>query len=478
MQKRPRCYVLVPSQGSSKEEASPHIDNPQENNEEVGSEVSLTEASRPSKLPEPTFFVSVPIWKPEKTRLRSTPLLSQYQLVYHLDDFIICILCGSAIPWNYLRSHLEMEWIDQPAYAPGIKIAHCTQLRANHLRVVDADLEADIEKEIRELTKCPGFLESRPWVKMPETCSAMEGIAMFEGVYCSQCKISARGQDDGTCKCGKTLQPATVQCLAYHWRECQRWFRVSTPANPPPQYLSAKDPIQLTVKQLRVLKIQLLSGFIEDRKPSPLPQVLTRLGLDTFCHKIWEHKSFLSIWKGIEQWPQGKVALKHLVIETAVKDYKKLLTANPSLKQLAFSNRWSVCFLLLPKKLVIIDFPSAQQVQALFTSPQKLQSRSMQDQRSTYFGPQFLQQNLGVHSFSSPRNRRKPFSTSPRVSLQRPRAKSWKNSFAQPSTPSTCLKTPPAWPMTNSSHLLLYSRPYKYQPRTKHLLKSDLWTRN
>ena len=395
---------------------SPHTDNPQGDNGEAGSEVSLTGASTSSKLPEPAFYVSVPIWKPQKTALRSTPLLSQYQLVYHLEGFIICTLCGSAIPWNYLHSHLEMEWIVQPVYAPGVKVAHCIQLRANHQRVIDKNLEANIANEIRGFTKHPDFIESRPWVEMPETRSAIEGVAIFEGVYCSQCKISAQGQDGGVCKCGNILQPATVQCLAYHWKECQQWFRVSTPTNPP-QYPSAQDPIQLTVEQLRVLKIQLLSSFMKDERPSPLPQVLTKLGLDTFCHKMWGHKAFLSIWNGIEQWPQEKVNLEHLVIKTAVKDYKKLLTAHSSLKQLVFSNRWSVCFLLAPEGLIIIDFYSAQQVQALFTSPQKLQSRFMQDQRSTYFGPQLLQQNLGIHLFFLPRNRRTPFSASLRASL-------------------------------------------------------------
>jgi len=339
-----------------------HTDNLQGDNEEGGSEVSLMGASTSSKPLESAVYVSVPIWKPWKTRLRSTPPLSQYQLVYHLDGFIICTLCGSAIPWNHLRSHLEIEWIDQPSYAPGAKVAHCTQLRPNHQRVVNTNLEADVEEEIRGLTRHPSFLESQPWVEMPETCSAVEGVAMFEGVYCSQCKISTQGQGSSVCKCGTSLQPATVQCLAYQWKECQQWFRVSTPTDSSPQYLSGQDAIQLTVKQLRDPKIQLLSSFMKDEKPSPLPQVLTRLGLDAFCHKIWEDETFLSIWNGIEQWPQEKVDLKYLVIKTAVNDYTKLLTAHPSLKQLVFSNRWSVYFLLAPSNLIIIDFSSARQV--------------------------------------------------------------------------------------------------------------------
>ena len=102
------------------------------------------------------------------------------------------------------------------------------------------------------------------------------------------------------------------------------------------------DPVELAVGELRGSKIKMLSDFITANKPPPSNPVLSQLGLDLFCRNAWEHKTFTYIHKGIEQWPQIKVKLKHIVFKTAISDYEQLTTAHPSLKQLVFSNRRSV----------------------------------------------------------------------------------------------------------------------------------------
>jgi hypothetical protein len=370
-----------------------------------------------------------------------------------------------------------MEWILYPIYAQGAETAHDMQLQPKHKRSADKDLEVSIKKEIKAATKSTNFLTSKPWVKMPETCSAVEGVAMFKGVYCSQCKKSAQGGlGSGTCKCGNPLQLATVQCLAYHWRECQQWFRVSTP---PVQYPSGLGPAVSTVGELRGSKIRMLSDFITAAEPPPLNPVLSWLGLDAFCTKAWGHPTFSYIWEGIKQQPQAKVKLECIVFKTAIKDYKELTTAHPTLKQLVFSNRRFVASLHVPDELIVTDLSSlAQQVQPLFTFPLKLQSLSMQNLRLTYSGPQYLLQNLKTHLFTSHRNRRMSFSNLIFTSLHNLGLRNWRKSFAQPSIPSICQQPLLTWPVTLSSHLLLHFKLCKYQARTKHSLKLDPWTRN
>jgi hypothetical protein len=82
-------------------------------------------STTPVSFAVPSCYVLVPPWKlPTKSALGSTPLLSEYQLAYHTDGFIICTLCKSAVPWNYLQAHLKTEWILQPMYFPGAETAH------------------------------------------------------------------------------------------------------------------------------------------------------------------------------------------------------------------------------------------------------------------------------------------------------------------------------------------------------------------
>ena len=182
---------------------------------------------------------------------------------------------------------------------------------------------------------------------MPETCSAIEGVATFEGVYCSRCEKSTPGLVKTRCRCGNPLEPSTVQCLAYHWRECQQWFRVSTPKTPPAKHLSTADRASMIVEQLGSSKVQMLASYsytMAHTPPPPSP-ILSQLGLDVFCQTMWKHATFPSIWKCIEQWPQAKVKLEQLVFRTAIKDFDQLSTSNSSLKQLVFSNRRSVATL-------------------------------------------------------------------------------------------------------------------------------------
>ena len=326
--------------------------------ERVISDSGPSANSAPSKLEGPTCYVLVPNQKsPGARTLHTTPLLVQNKLVYHTHGFIICTICKSAIPWNYLQSHLNMEWILQPIYAPGAKTAHTMELRPNHKRFVDKDLGDLIKKEINGLIENPKFLVSRPWIKMPKICSAVEGVAIFEGGYCSECEESVyMGPERTKCGCGNPLEPSTVQCIAYHWKECQQWFQVPTSTDLPTNHQSAIGLPAATARQLRGSKVQMLASYSTPEASLPLNPVLSRLGLDTFCQMMWKHPTFPSIWKGITQWPQAKVKLEKLAFRTAIEDYNKLLTSNPSFKQLVFSNRRYVVIIPILNELNLITY--------------------------------------------------------------------------------------------------------------------------
>ena len=267
--------------------------------------------------------------------------------MYHKHGFIICNLCKSAIPWNYLCHHLDTEWIFQPIYALGSEVAHDLQLLPSHRRSFDGTLEDSIQREIGKLVKNPKFLTSEQWVKVPKTQSAVEGIAMFEGVYCSNCKKSVQGSlEKIVCKCGNPLEPSIVQCLAYHWNECKQWFQISTLKTPSAKPSTIGTSL-MSPEQLIESKLQAFSNYMTVESPSISP-VLIQLGLDNFCQMMWKHPSFPSIWNSIKQFPKRKQRLQKLVFRTAMKDYDQLTTGHTSLKQLIFSNRRSV-----PSSLVL-----------------------------------------------------------------------------------------------------------------------------
>jgi len=249
-----------------------------------------------------------------------------------------------------------MEWIPQPIYAPGAKTAHSLKLRPNHKRVVDKNLETSIEEEIKGLIMNPKLLTQDSWIKRPQTDGAIDGVAIFQGVHCPQCKKSAPANPGDRkchriCKCKKPLEPSTVQSVAYHWAGCLEWFQVPAPLE---KYPSATDPVTETVDQLRSWKIQLLAGYITAQAPLPNP-VLLRLGLNAFCQIMWGHPTFSAMWEGIKQWPQAKVELQLLVFKTVVEDYNQLITSNPTFKQLVFSNRRYVSILPISDGLNLIS---------------------------------------------------------------------------------------------------------------------------
>lgn len=313
---------------------------------DVISEVDGLTTSKPSSPAEPPFYVLVPKLKPrEKSTICHTQLLSKYGLVYHTHGFIICTICQSGVPWNYLHSHLKEEWMMQPVYNPGVEVAHDLQLRPKHGRVVTKDLSVSIQKEIGAIVKDAKFLTSEVWKKTLESHSVVEGVAKFLGSYCSKCKKIAQGDvGSGICKCGNILQLAIIQSVAYHWREHKKWLLISTLSG-----TSAKHPPGLNleasaVEQLQGSKIRVLSEFITSQSPTSLDPVLSRLGLIAFCHQMWAHSSFSDVQEGLVKQSAKKRKLEDVVFKIAIKDYFSLATAHPTLKQLVFSNRRFVNF--------------------------------------------------------------------------------------------------------------------------------------